>query len=284
MNVNGSILIRGSQLLLGCLLWGAMTVQAFPPAPPHSIFGTVRAENGEPLAQTSIQIVLETTEGVTVTGNINPNQEPGVNYRLSIPMDAGETPDPYIANALSPDTPFFITVLIGTTSYLPIEMTGDLSLLGEPSEETRIDLTLGVDSDGDGLPDSWENQLIARLGGGLTLEDITPDGDSDNDGLNNRDEYLAGTYAFDDQDSFKLVLKEIRPDAVVFEFLAIRGRFYEVQRTLDHINWSTAPFTIPAESAELIDGYPADDVSIIEVVVPHDTEDVSRYSYRGVIQ
>ena len=28
--------------------------------------------------------------------------------------------------------------------------------LGKPSETTRLDLTLGEDSDGDGLPDAWE--------------------------------------------------------------------------------------------------------------------------------
>ena len=48
-------------------------------------------------------------------------------------------------------------------------MRGDYSALGRPGESTRIDLTLGEDRDGDGLPDAWERTLITASGGKLTL-------------------------------------------------------------------------------------------------------------------
>ncbi len=46
-------------------------------------------------------------------------------------------------------------------------------------------LALGVDSDGDGLKDEWEMLEVGDL-------DEVPDGDSDSDGLSNRDELEMG--------------------------------------------------------------------------------------------
>jgi hypothetical protein len=48
-------------------------------------------------------------------------------------------------------------------------MKGDLSKLGEPGKRTHLDLTLGEDLDGDGIPDAWERALLAALGGNRTL-------------------------------------------------------------------------------------------------------------------
>ena len=57
------------------------------------------------------------------------------------------------------------------------------------SGPTRADVARAIaastapDGDGDGLPDAWEQALIAAAGGGKTLADIRPDGDEDGDGL-----------------------------------------------------------------------------------------------------
>ncbi len=273
-------------LLLLMLAALSLPTWAYPPAPPHQIFGMARGVDGTPLMDHAIRVVLETDAGVTVSGTISPNLQPGVNFELIVPMDAGVTPDPYIPNALTPLVPFRIWVIIGTTTNLPIEMTGSFANLGEPGESTRIDLTLGEDTDGDGLPDAWEEIVIAMLGGGLTLGDITPGGDADGDGMSNYDEYIAGTYAFDAEDGFALAVAERRAGSVVCEFLAIRGRTYEIQRTTDlQQTWTPVSFTVPAEDPGLRSTYSASDVRVLEIVIPDATGSQSTsFSFRGIVK
>lgn len=280
-------IVRTGLLVLTALFTAAPAerARAFPPAPHHYIYGMIRGEDGEPLADASVQVILETDEGVRVLGSITPYLEPGVNYRLTVPMDAGTTPDPYVPNALSPTVPFLIEVIIGSTTYLPIEMSGDFSHLGEPGESTRIDLTLGVDSDGDGLPDAWEQIVIDQLGGGLTIPSLRPRGDADGDGLSNLSEYIAGTYAFDARDKFALDIKEEHPDHVVLEFLAIRGRTYTVQSSSDLSTWEDVSFREPTTSDALVDGYMALDVRTVQVEVPKPAAARARTRmYRGVVR
>ncbi len=119
-------------------------------------------------------------------------------------------------------------------------MKGDFSRLGQPAEETRMDLTLGQTSDGDGLPDAWDRAMLGSRGG--TLEDVTPGGDFDGDQISNRDEYLAGTYASDPSDGFSLSLVEMREGRSVLEFLAVRGRTYSVEASEDLQTWTRRPF------------------------------------------
>ncbi|MFT5241702.1 MAG: hypothetical protein ACI9OU_002306 [Candidatus Promineifilaceae bacterium] len=254
---------------------------AYPPAPHHEIHGLVRGEDGEPIMQDSAIIILETDTGVRVTGSIVPNLSPGDNYRLLIPMDAGVTPEPYVENALTPLVPFRIKVIIGTVTNLPIEMIGGFRNLGLPGESTRIDLTLGEDLDGDGLPDAWERILIAQLGGTLTIQDIGPNDDSDNDGLSNLHEYIAGTYAFDPEDGFSLTIRERTATASVLELTAISGRTYEIKCSSNMVDWVTVPFRVPSESPQLRSAYSASQVKPLVIEVPTD----SRSSfYRGFVR
>jgi hypothetical protein len=112
-----------------------------------------------------------------------------------------------------------------------------------------VDLTLGVDSDGDGIPDAWEQQLIAALGGGKNLGDVRPGDDADGDGLSNLQEYLAGTYAFDPADGFNLSIVKVEAGQPVLEFLAIRGRTYSIRESEDLANWTPVAFKLSTDAA-----------------------------------
>ena len=81
-------------LVLAASLAGLIpgSVCAFPPAPHHLVYGLVRDEMGEPISLNTAQVILESSTGVQIRGLIVPNLEPGVNYRLSVPMDAGTGP------------------------------------------------------------------------------------------------------------------------------------------------------------------------------------------------
>ena len=151
--------------------------------------------------------------------------------------------------ALKASFPFRLRVKIGQTTYLPIEMALSSPRIGQPAQSTRLDLTLGEDSDGDGLPDAWERALIAALGGNLTLADIRPNDDSDGDGISNLQEYLSGTYAFDPTEGFSLELVGFTGSGNLLELLAIRGRTYTIETSSDLRRWSPVQFRVTAEHA-----------------------------------
>ncbi len=209
----------------------------------------VRDERGNPLNADKAIVFLELNGVVIAQAPVSTRLDLGVNYRLIIPLDAGVTADKYKPTALLPEVPFRLRVRIGNRNYLPIEMTGTSTLITKPGGMSHVDLTLGEDSDGDGLPDAWERALIAATGGKRTLADIRPEDDADGDGLSNLMEYLAGTYAFDPKDGFALAIRSIEGGRPLLEFKAIRGRSYAIHFTQDMETWTQIPFSLSTDGA-----------------------------------
>ena len=179
-------------------------------------------------------------------------------------MDAGLTVDLYKATAMRPTMPFQIKVVIGGVTNLPIELKGKFGTMGQPGRRTLMDLTLGVDSDGDGLPDAWERMINPDI------TKVTSGDDSDGYGLSNAKEYLAGTYAFDTEDGFTLSITGMREGRAMMKFLAISGRTYTLLVSEDLETWTPAQFRIPSEGtpttqATLRQSYRANDVRPIEL-------------------
>lgn len=260
-------LLRPAALL--AVLFLALPAAAFPPAPHHLIYGQVRDEWGNPLGMTNAQVILETAAGSKTTVALRPNLRPGINYELPVPMDSGIRSDLYKPTALRPQMAFKIKVKIGQVIYLPIQMAGDYAKLGQPSQSTRIDLTLGEDSDGDGLPDAWERALISQTGNNRGLNDINPNDDSDQDGISNLGEYTAGTYAFDDENGFALKIASVRSGAAVLQFTAVRGRSYSIYGSGDLQNWVPIPFRMTGDETPDFprQNYQASDVRPVEIEV-----------------
>lgn len=227
--------------LLGAVF--APAVRAFPPAPHHLFFGTVRDQYGTPLRVANAEAILEAAGGTVWKTKVVSGVEPTVNYRLAVPMDAGLTSDLYQPTALQPAMPFTIRVKIGNVTYVPLQLKGSFVKLGLPGQQTRLDLTLGEDSDGDGLPDAWERLINADLA------QVNPGDDSDGDGMSNLREYLAGTYAFDPENGFALQITEVRETGARMKFTSVRGRSYRLEGSMDLKEWAPASFRVPAEGA-----------------------------------
>ena len=249
------------------LLVTALTALGFPPAPYHTFYGMVRDDMGNPLMSSTAEVKLITGPGSQISVPIVPGLSPGMNYRLQVPMDAGLTPANYSPTALRPYVSFSMKVVENGITYLPMELEANFSNLGKPTESTRIDITLGVDSDNDGLPDSWEDLLIA-MGFGETLADILPNADSDGDGLSNLNEYLAGTYAFDSTDGFSLNIAGFQEEKPLLDFMVISGRHYTVMGSSDLKTWSEINFRIleNGTAGEMQRTYAATDVKILHIV------------------
>ncbi|MBI4326637.1 MAG: hypothetical protein HY674_15440 [Chloroflexi bacterium] len=254
--------------LLALATFWPLPAHAYPPAPDHLLFGQVRDELGNPLAVRSAQVYVETDAGIRIKTEIIPGLEPGVNYKLAVSMDSGLTADQYKPTALRPAVPFKMWVVANGTTFLPIEMKLKGSSLGAPGERTRIDLTLGEDSDGDGLPDAWERAMLAALGLSMSLADFNPKNDLDQDGLNNLDEYLAGTYAFDPADGFSLKIAAYNEGTPVLEFMGIRGRTYSVLGSQDMVQWSPVAFRLAGSSDPAATDYYTSDVRTVRIEIP----------------
>lgn len=262
----------------------ACSALAYPPAPHHLLTGMVRDELGNPLTIESAEIIFEAASGVRIRSQISPGFKPGLNYELEVPLDSGITQDLYKPTALHPAAPFKIWVLVDGMVYLPIEMRGDFSQLGQPSETTRLDLTLGEDADGDGLPDAWERALLAKSGG--DLGGIQPGDDFDGDGLSNLDEYISGNYAFDKEDGFELKIVGPGNAGPLLEFMAIKGRTYMVMGSLDMEEWTSVSFRLENEAADEsgFDAYYAEDVREMRVEVVPSREAVAQRFFKLLVQ
>src|SRR5262249_58931873 len=103
MNQNLSAFAKRRTAVFGILLLCGSAI-AFPPAPHHILYGMVRNQFGEPLNDSTAVVYLETPTGVQLRAGMVPNLEPGVNYRLEVPIDSGASAktNPYITTALLP--------------------------------------------------------------------------------------------------------------------------------------------------------------------------------------
>lgn len=267
--------------MAGALLLAPGLAGAYPPAPEHTIYGQVRNEYGEPLTLANARIIFSPTDGFETSGDVVPGLAPGMNYRLRVPMDSGITPDLYKISALRPNVNFRIRVKIGTVTYLPMEMVGSYNRLGLPAQSTRIDLTLGVDANNDGLPDAWQELLRTLLGPDVL---IGPNDDSDGDGISNLDEYLAGTYAFDPSDGFRLTLVPRANASPLLEFMVISPRTYTLYTSTNLQTWTPLDFRVAAAGTNTpaLRNFRATEIHRLQVepVLPAGGLPLTRYFYK----
>lgn len=235
-------------------------VGAYPPAPFHLFYGMLRDEFGTPI-NTGAEVIFETGTGIQIKTTVIPGIESAANYRLEVPMDSGLMAAPYLPTAMRPTVPFRVRVRVGGVTYLPIEMAGDMRQLGLPGQRTRLDLTIGEDSDGDGLPDAWERLINPDI------SKVKPGDDADKDGLTNLQEYFAGTYAFDPANGFALSIVGVHQGRPQFEFLAVNARTYTLLGSTDLKNWEVLPFRLATEagSAPVRASFATDSVQKVKI-------------------
>jgi hypothetical protein len=227
--------------------WGLGAV-AFPPLPHHTVYGLVRDELGTPLTAAGGEITLETLSGTILKTAVSPGAGAGVNYRIEVPIDAGLTTDAYLPTAMQPTAPFRMKVKLGTRTFVPMEMKVDWARLGQPAEQSRVDLTLGEDTDGDGLPDAWERLMIQSGKLAMSLAQFSPTNRLNGNELTVMESYVAGTYAWDPKDGFRLEIQAMREGWPVLQFMALRGRSYTVDSSEDLGQWSRVAFRVQGDA------------------------------------
>lgn len=273
---------------LGLLCLLASSAHAFPPAPPYSIFGTVRDQVGQTVrADGAILILLN---GGVEIGRTPIQDSPSLdyNYEMSIRIDQNRSGTVFYSDkAVAAQGLFSLVVEMNGSFFYPIEVSNNLTA-GKGGERTRLDLNLGQDLDHDGLPDVWEQWQLYQAGylpdenGNWDLSLIDRDGDFDHDGSSNLQEYIAGTFAGDASEKFNLAIKEKLESNVRLEFYAITGKTYSIERSLDGVTWERIPFSTGLPVGEATT-YTATAVGILPVfTVPSSsaTKELFRLSVR----
>ena len=274
------------------LFFACTPLRAFPPAPTYTLFGTVRDQVGQTLDVDGAEIVLlEGTAELGRTTIARSGVQLDQNYQLNIRLDALRAgTQTYVPAAVPAQGQFSLAVEIGGQRYYPIEASAPLTA-GKGAERVRLNLTLGQDTDHDGLPDVWEQWQLFQAGflpgaNGWDLTKITRDGDLDGDGQSNWLEYLAGTFAGDRTQTFALTIKEKVAGAARFEFFTIPGKLYTLERTLDLQTWSRVAFTAApageavAEAAETYRGTSVGVVAASCAALPGQPREMYRLTVR----
>ncbi len=238
--------------------------RAFPPAPSGLIYGMARDQYGAPLSDPSDTVLLQTPSGVQVTASIQPNLAIGVNYAMLVPMDAGIIPPPYVSNALTAGTLYKLYVVVGGSTNIPIEMEGAYLALGDPAQQTVQNLTVGGDSNNDGLPDAWEAAFLASLGLNIGLSNINPNAVYTSDGRTLKQEYLLRNFPYN-SNAFNVVIVSQSAGSALLAFTTTAGRTYTALGSPDLTTWTPLYFTIPALGGAPIASYYSSSVQPLQI-------------------
>jgi hypothetical protein len=239
-----------------CLLaLSASSLQAFPPAPYYSLYGMVRDQVGQAITAESADIILLKDDAEIGRAPINSTFRLDQNYELKIRVDQNRGGTVlYSERAIEAQGLFSLVVKMNGVLFYPIEVAGELRV-GRGGERVRLDLNLGEDSDLDRLPDVWEQWQLFQAGyspderGNWPINLIDRDGDLDGDGQSNYMEYRAGTFAGDATETLELAIIETLEDQVRFEFFAITGKTYTIERSADLKTWTRVAFAVEAPQA-----------------------------------
>jgi hypothetical protein len=213
------------------------------------IYGTVRDQYGTPLSSSQVQVVLVSASGVQISTPIVPGiSVAGVNYLMKVPLDSGVTPDLYQTNALVPGDLAKMVVLIGTQTNYPLEMVSNSISLGQWTMNTRVDLTLGTDSNGDGIPDAWEEAFLASLGLNTPLSSLNANSVLTSDGLTLGQEYLLGTYPFNPGGALRITFVGFQGASPILQFPTVASRSYTMTSSPDLKNWSPLSFNLMTDA------------------------------------
>ncbi len=162
-------------------------------------YGQILSPYGNPCsAGDGVRLSTVKTNGtVAAYVDIGSTLGPGINYRLQVD---------YVASGSSIDG---TSVSEGGTIHLqatlgsqPINIIGQTNIVVSSGVVSNMFLVLGTDVNGDGLPDEWQQMVIDAMNAlGMTnapasLAQFNANSDYDSDGVNNRNEFLAGTLPF----------------------------------------------------------------------------------------
>ncbi|MDF7807662.1 hypothetical protein P4E94_09460 [Pontiellaceae bacterium B12219] len=222
--------------------------------PVGSIFcyGAVKDSMGS-IYQDGAHVALIKADGtVAAEQEVDGLLYPGINFKLPLSLDNGRG-DLFASYAVCAGEVLEVEVTVGgqTVAFMGAQT------ISMPEDLTNIHMTLtagSTDSDGDGLPDTWEQELLdyaeaLELNNGIgSIDQIRPGDDFDGDGVSNYNEYLAGTFAFLANDVFSIRELSISDEGIArIVFPTVSGKMYQLEAKADlsdaAISWDPVSFS-----------------------------------------
>ncbi len=229
------------------LAFGAGLVSASTLRPSVIVHGVIRDTYGLRLGPGSaiVSAFKGTNELARTTVSVQPARS---NYRLEINVS-----DPLTAAAadLVPGDTVTVRVRIGAVTQPTI---GPSAFVAPGNGGTvNMNLILGTDSDGDGLPDAWEQMVIANSSGSVSsLSQVGPGRDLDGDGMPDDQEFLYGSFPFLPGDEVRMNALTQHPNGrLSFTLSPIPGVLYwlESSPSLGAPAWASCPASLTLDGA-----------------------------------
>lgn len=216
-----------------CWTWvfgiGGFPAYAEVPEPDNLIYGVIQL-GVSPVTAANSNVLVEARKSgsngpVVATYRMGESSLAGNYYSLRIPIEAFNP----LTDTNASRVGALLHLSVRDESGVRITRTASIASRGKL---VRLDFTQ-PDTDGDGLPDSWEQQYFQHITNG------DPNGDPDGDGRDNLTEYLAGTNP--------LVPDGRHPadSAPANNFLAITEAENYAEAWLVGARWPASPTNIP---------------------------------------
>jgi hypothetical protein len=239
--------------------WSAVAQAVSIPQSPVLTYGYIRDEFGYPLTSYSaaeLLLVRDDDPDGRVYARAVVGETPylGMNYRLSLEIDSAPGGRKY---AVTKGTLMRIKCIVEGVDQFAGWTNRCVFATPVNGTAQRLDISLGEDSDNDGMPDAWEEWVIDLAGKSMSIAEFKPNGDNDRDGMSNWDEYLAGTDPFYGTE----LVDPVSVDIVGFEsnapngrmairFTTVAGHKYKLLTSVSLVD----PVWVPTNSSEKPDG------------------------------
>ncbi len=223
------------------------------PSPMFVFYGEARDTYGWPYQNGAAVVVARAGTNEVARYTVRDGLIAGVNFGLFIHLQDVRSNVTYWSQAVSPGQPVTISVLANNVEQPLVEGVRTF-IVGHAGSFSNVNMTVGTDVDGDGLPDAWEQEILYVNSDPRyqSIWDIKPNDDYDGDGASNVDEFRAGTFAFLSTDYlFAEEFRRAAGDRTSLQFLSVPGKAYGVDQSaaLNRAAWSAASYGFTASDA-----------------------------------